>query len=145
MMYILNMIKEESIFQKLIYLQLGICLAELILYAYLFFYPAEFASLGLMNFSVTGLRPGFTDTFFTIEYLLGVSLVYIVSLILLLLMKDGGRYLYTFYIVFLFLYILFSGDSVEEPIIETITNIETMAQGITLYLIFLTPLKKKFK
>ena len=145
MMYILNMIKEESIFQKLIYLQLGICLAELILYAYLFFYPAEFASLGLMNFSVTGLRPGITDTFFTVEYLLGVSLVYIVSLILLLLMKDGGRYLYAFYIVFLFLYILFSGDSVEEPIIETITNIETMAQGITLYLIFLTPLKKKFK
>ena len=139
------MSKEESIFKKLIYLQLGICLFELILYAYLFFYPAEFATLGLMNFSVTGLRPGFTDTFFTVEYLLGVSLIYIVSLFLLLLMKDAGRYLYAFYIVFLFLYILFSGDSVGGPIIESITNIETMAQGITLYLIFLTPLKKKFK
>ena len=139
------MTKEESIFHKLLYFQILILFFYFLLVAYAYFFYSDFEKLDLFNFNVTGLRDGYVDKFMTIEYFLGILIINFLSIIMLLKRLSAGAILYTFCIVFYLLFILFSGDAVVEPIFGFIDYLHVMAEGITLYLIFLTPMKKKFK
>jgi hypothetical protein len=137
---------DNSLFKKIIWAQIIIILCFIVVAIPLSIFPPSFLLTNYSEFqsqiylgALNNLGPKFELT-----VLLFLVVLYFISYFLLLRFHRAGPLIYFISIILGLLISIFSGDEVSYGIFSPIQWSANALEGLTLYLIFFTPLKNEF-
>ena len=129
----------EKVFKNLVLLNFFVFI---IMMVSIFFQPDDIAAisdqLSLGVFETEGRET------LAIIAILTLFISYFISLLLLYLFINIGKYLYSFYFVFNFLFILISGPVIFTSYDSALDSLNLTIEGAILILLYCSPIKDKF-
>ena len=129
----------EKVFKNLVLLNFFVFI---IMMVSIFFQPDDIAAisdqLSLGVFEAEGRET------LAIIVILTLFISYFVSLLLLYLFINVGKYLYSFYFVFNLLFILISGPAIFTSYDSALDSLNLTIEGAILILLYCSPIKNKF-